>query len=618
MLFPLAPGPALEAAWHHALIALFIALTLGAAGLGLDRKQQPLAARVLGTFATLAGFAALLIVVDLARGGAKPLHRDETELNKIWLASGAALLAAVTYLWHRHLEPKANQLASRARGAITLGLGLLATLSFLNYSRLDSTYVWVERVDTYDLSHYYLNSKYYKELGYFDLYPAIVLADLEEGRLYRRQPPTFQTQNEEDYYMVDTQAFARDTEWHDRIRAKFGPERWAAFKHDFIYLQRDMVGFTNDLWIQMLWDHGFNGSPAWVVFAEPLANAVPVESVKLLGYIDLIWLSLAVAVTWWAFGGPTALFLVIFLFTTYSARWPTYTWAFGRDDYVAVLIMSVGLLKRGLPGWAGAAVGVGAAFRLFPAVWLYGPAMKGLWELVSLRQINRGLLKIAIGFVACLALLYGAVAVKYGPGRAIWHVEKLLTHTTEKNLSSMRQGFAIAVAYQGETDVKRMDDVRRMRVKNQKTWRNPLAFALVLLLGWGLRRAKDHEALSMGFIPFFLLTTASYYYYIVRSTMIVTHAGDLSRLRNAVGLIFLFGIEVALNALQQNDETSEFRVIHMGWLGRLCAMYSLLMIAWFLWEARTAPADDTNPSSAAGSGPNQGTERPAALTGSTP
>ena len=98
--------------------------------------------------------------------------------------------------------------------------------------------------------------------------------------------------------------------------------------------------------------------------------------------------------------------------------------------------------------------------------------------------------------------------------------------------------------------------------------------------------------------------------------MIVTHAGDLSRLRNAVGLVFLFGIEVALNALQQNDETSEFRVIHMGWLGRLCAMYSLLMIAWFLWEARNAPADD-NPSSAAGSGPNQGTERPAALTGST-
>ncbi|MCB9763029.1 MAG: hypothetical protein H6739_24730 [Alphaproteobacteria bacterium] len=517
------------------------------------------------------------------------LHRDDTEVVKVALAAIAALLPIGFYLWHRYAEPRADALARRLHRGLKATLALLVVASVANYARLDPRYVFVERVDTYDLCHYYLNAKYFDELGYFGLYPAIVLADMEEGPRYKRQTPYFQAQNEDDYYFVDFGAFAQDAAWHGRIRAAFGEAGWLQFKHDFITLQRGMTGFSQSTWSQMLVDHGFNGAPSWVLLAQPLAEAVPVEWVKALGYLDVLWLAVAVGVTAWAFGGVTAQLLVVFLLTSYSTRWPTLSWAFGRYDYVSLLIIAVGLVKKGRYAWGGAAVGMSTAFRIFPAVWLWGPAFKGAWQLLVERRLNRRLVTLAAGFFGMLLALNAGVAARYGPEAVETHFENLFAHTTPENLSSMRQGFAIAVAYQGETDIKRMDDVRRLRVKEQARWRTPLAVFLVLLLGLGLRRAKDHEALAMGFVPFFLLATASYYYYVVRATLVAMHGGDLRKLRNALGLSFLFAIEVTLNALQQHPATERFRVIHMGWLGWLCAAYSVGMIGWFLWESRKRP-----------------------------
>lgn len=519
--------------------------------------------------------------------GWKPMSRELVETHKVGLAAAAAALVGLYWAWHRWLEPRGGRWAGRARAGLNTLLALLALSSFLNYSRLHPTYVWVERVDTYDLCHYYLNARYFEELSYFNLYPAIVLADLEEGPHYKN-PPIFQSQDENDYFMVEYAAFVRDRAEHDRIRGLFTPERWQSFKHDFTVLQRELVGFSQKTWYQMLVDHGFNGSPAWVLWAQPLASRVPVEYVKLLGYVDALWLLAALGATAWAYGWRSAGLLTVFLFTTYSTRWPNFTWAFGRYDYVSALIIGLALVRKGRPVLGGAAVGIAAAFRIFPAVWMYGPGFKGVFELLARRRFNRRLLALAVGFFGVLVLLYAGVAARYGLDPAERHLVKLSAHTTEKNLSSMRQGFAIAVAYQGETDIKRMDDARRLRVQRQKRWRTPLAVGLVLLLGWGLRRARDDEALAMGFIPFFLMATASYYYYVVRGTMVALHGGELGRLRNAVGLMLLFGIEVVLNALQTADETEAYRVVHMGWMGRLCALYALVMTAWFLWEGRQA------------------------------
>lgn len=529
-----------------------------------------------------------------------PVHRDVTEEVKVWLALIAAALAIAFWAWHRFLAPRADAVALWSRRALMGLLAVLCLASFTNYSRYDDDYVWAERVDAYDLVHYYLNAKYFDELGYFELYPAVLLAHYEEGPIDKRPlPPQVQFQNEDDYYFVQTHEFLRDTAEHQRIRDLFGdPTRWLQFRHDFIYLQRDVKGFSRETWVQMLNDHGFNGAPTWVAMAQPMANAVPVESVKVLGYLDALWLLLAIGLVWWAFDGTAAMFTFVFLMTTYSMRWPTLTWAFGRYDYVALLIIAVCLLKKARHPLAGAATALATSFRVFPAVWLWGPAFKGAWDLVKHRRLNKPLALLGGAFVVTHLLLWGVVSLRMGTEPIQRHFDNLFAHTTEDNLSSMRQGFAIATAYtpseagQGVGLVltgeppdhnNRMNQARRERIKDQKPWRKILAVALVLALGFGLRRAKDHEAFSMGFIPFFLMATASYYYYVVRGTMVCTHAGDLKRGRNAFGLAFLFLIEAAINWLQQNHEN--WRVVHIGWMGWLLVIYSVAMIVAFNVES---------------------------------
>lgn len=521
------------------------------------------------------------------------LSREATEQYKVILAAVAMVLPIATWLWHRYAEPKSTSLARYGRHALDGVLAALVLGSFLNYSRLDFEYVWKERVDTYDLCHYYLNAKYYEELKYYGLYPALVLADMEEGPHFPRRTTFFQAQNEQDYYFVEYKDFDRDSAWHHRIHESFGQLRWLEFKHDFTTLQREMTGFTSRTWNEMLVDHGYNGSPSWTLIAAPLAQAVPVESVKWLGYIDVAWLLGAVAATGWAFGPRAAAWVVVFLFTTYSTRWPTISWAFGRYDYVSLLVIATALAAKGKNALAGAAVAVSTTFRIFPVLWMWGPFAKGAATLATRRQVDRRLIQMAAGFLVAALAMEGAVLARYGAWPIEKHFEKLSAHTTPENLSSMRQGFAIAAAYRGETDIRRMDPARRDKVKAQGPVRTAVAVGLVLLLGWGLRRAKPHEALAVGFIPFFLLTTASYYYYVVRASLVAMHAGELRRARNAVGLALLFAIEAVLNELQSHPRTSEFRVIHMGWMGWLCAVYALVMIGWFLWEARNHPSEAT-------------------------
>ncbi len=565
------------------------------------------------------------------------LSRTETEEIKVYIALIAALLVGLRWLWHRFAEPRANLFAQWSDRSFKVLLACLALWSCLNYSRYHPTYVWAERVDAYDLCHYYLNAKYFEELGYHGLYPAIILADNETGGPYfDSHHPLYQRQDVEtgEYYFQVYDEFVADTEEHSEIRATFGSERWSEFKHDFTYLQREVVGFTPSTWEQMLWDHGFNGAPSWVLFAQPLANMTPVESVKLLCWTDALWLMAAVMATWWAFGGSASLWLTIFLFTTYSGRWPSFTWAFGRYDYVALLIIATCLLKKGQESKSGLVTGIATAFRVFPAVWLFGPAVKGVFGLVGdlrtrlswkpentarvnpppppqepppwLSPPQLRLLKLAGAFLAIQLLLWGAVSARYGPATLHRHFENLFEHTTVENLSSMRQGWTLTAAYTPEQAAEgaafawcamskgekncprpsfnnRMNMERRQHIKRQEPWRKKVGIALVILLGLGLRRARDHEAFALGVVPFFLMATASYYYYIVRSTLVIMHAGDLKRVRNAVGLGFLFLIEAVVHWLQ--IVVPKWRVIQIGSMGWLLMAYCVLMIVWFNWEA---------------------------------
>ena len=510
--------------------------------------------------------------------------RTVSEVLKIPLLGLAILLAL---FW--------RALPTRTANMALLVISLVATL---NYSRWGPK-VWVEKIDAYDLVHYYLNSKYFDEIGYYDLYPAAVLVDHSNGGPHFNEGIQYMAQDERGHGF---KSIGHALNQGRRVKERFTPERWDAFEHDVLWLQRKSGAFTDKLWRQMLQDHGFNGTPAWTVVARPLANVVPVESIKVLCFIDVGLLIGATLLIGWAYGRSTAMWLWLFLVTTYSTRWPTFSWSYLRYDYIAALIAGMAFLKKGRPFTAGLLTGWAAAMRLFPLMWLYGPGMKGLFGLLS-KRVDKKLVALALGTLVGVVALEGAAMVSMGPKQVSVHFENMLDHNTAEQLSSRRIGMAMAIPYDGpfgpkhvSKRVKRsknraqkelgprfIEPARKKKVADQKTLRYALAGAVMLLLGWGLRKSEDDEAYALGFVPLFLLTTASYYYYVARATLIILHASNLKKTRNQVGLILLLLIEMFSNYAATIH--GDYRVYLIGNLAWGLCIYTGVMALWFVAES---------------------------------
>ena len=523
--------------------------------------------------------------------------RDVTEGWKVWLAMAAIVVVGG---W-QYFEERPRKWF----------LGFLAVLCLINYGRWGAQST-VERVDAYDMIHYYLNTKYMDELGYFDLYPCSILADHEnDGPRFKNQGPIYMAQDADGHGLKPiAHALARGKQVRTE---KFTPERWKQFEHDLLFLQRDIKGFTpwhnpdeippafsNGLWRQMIQDHGFNGTPAWTLVARPFAAVVPVEAVKLLGFLDLFLFMGAIGAVVWAYGGTAGLITVIWLTTTYSTRWPTITWAFLRYDYACMLIIATAMLKKGAYGWAGVATAYAATGRFFPALWMWGPFMKGVSGLIR-GTVHKNLLLFAAAFVISVgALQLGSVA-RFGTDEVQTHFENMMDHNDPLQLSSRRIGLSLGLTHQlaSPTDLDAMPALltrdRKQLIKDQTTYRLAIAGAFMLFMGWGFRRLGDDEAFGFGFLPFFLLTTASYYYYVTRVTMVVIHAGDLDKGRNRVGLVMLFAMEVFCNwAARMHGGNRMFLIGTLAWM---IMAYALVMCGYVMLEsAAMDEAEGADPS----------------------
>ncbi len=513
------------------------------------------------------------------------VSRAVTESYKIWIALGGVVLA-LAWPW----LPRRRALQA---------LVVLVVIAGANYARWGFDLA-TRRLDAYDLLHYYVNAKYFDELGYFDLYPAVLLVDAENGGPFFDQGTTYQAQDRTGHHLAPiTEGIARGEVVR---RERFTPERWETFEHDVLTLQRT-IGcrdrnskgrcireIDDKLWRQLISDHGFNGTPAWVLVARPL-TVVPVEALKVLGYLDVALLGGSVALVAWAFGRTTALWLMLWLLVTYSTRWPTLSWAFLRYDWIAALLAATALLRKGHPFVAGLLAGWSAASRLFPVFWMFGPAAKGAAGLVR-GVLHRPLVLLAVGFAAAVIAVQGAALATFGTESASTHFANMEDHTRAEQLSSRRIGLALTLVtepWKGTAVPEIITKEHKEQIDRQSPFRNALAVVVLIALAWALRRSRDEEAFAYGFFPFFLLTTASYYYYVARAPLIAVHAGDLDHVRHRVSLAYLFGIEVFCNAAE--TWVPGHRLFLIGTLAWLVAIYVVATTAALLAEARHSPAD---------------------------
>src|SRR5450432_2176226 len=230
--------------------------------------------------------------------------------------------------------------------------GLLIVVGVLSFCAYSNFFCWHfgNYTHMWDTAHYYIGSKYFKEISYDRLYECMAVADSEEPGL-RRRVELRKMMNLRTNMLVSTSEVLAHPE---QCKSHFTPERWKDFKHDVGYFRSH-----HDVkrWEELQTDHGYNGTPVWNI-----------------------------VLTWWAFGWRTMCVALAVFATNFPNR---FYWTGGsllRWDWLFYLIGGICLVKKERPLLGGFFLGYSTLLRIFPLFIFSGPILvliRQLWGKVG-------------------------------------------------------------------------------------------------------------------------------------------------------------------------------------------------------------------------------------------
>lgn len=480
----------------------------------------------------------------LARGRGS-VRRGAVDRTGLALVKIAVALVALALLWAEHRRGRAGSAAWRQRlGGAWVAL---AVVGVLGYYRFAPDRV-LHKYSAYDLVHYYLNAKYFPELGYTRLYQACLVADQEgRGRLQG-------VGSMRDLYTqrLEYARYIGEVRSHpERVKRHFSARRWRAFEKDIRVLNRQL---RVDIWRRIMIDRGYNATPTWHAVGHALASRVPARHLKLLCHVDTLLVAAMFLVIGWAHGRRVALISVVWFTVSFSTEWPGVGWSLLRYDWLAAGVAGACLLGRGRHFWGGALIGWATLSRIFPAILLLFFVVRGAHRLIADRKLDRDALRIAAGLLLVVSTGTLATWGALGSGHFRDFAHDLDVQLAPQNLSVNRMGLAVALAYRGETAERELVRPERyLATGRMNPLRTAIGLGLLLLLAYSTlwprgspRPAREKADLAeLGFFGFALLLTASYYYWALRQVTVVLHARhDRASRWDAIGLAALFAIEI--------------------------------------------------------------------------
>jgi hypothetical protein len=271
--------------------------------------------------------------------------------------------------------------------------------------------------------HFYLGAKYQREVGWFDLYPAVLAADRETLNVLAFAPQV------RDVRTFEVVPLARAAPAIRQAKQRFSSEQWDAFKSDWTRA----VGVWPQDWHGVILDHGNSSSPAWALLAHPLARLVPLTpaGVSLLGWIDMALLYAAWLFVLATFGGRRAsaalvLFAaapIVFEFTAGSLlRW----------DWVFASAMAICFLRRDRPATAGAFFGYAVMTKLFPACFGLALVLHLGWEYARTRRVPSAAARFFVAAALSALAIVALSSVVFGPGAWTEYLARIKVAHDEK------------------------------------------------------------------------------------------------------------------------------------------------------------------------------------------
>ena len=335
---------------------------------------------------------------------------------------------------------------------------LIVVLSVLVPGRLAT-----RGLHSWNLFHYVLGAKYFDELGYFDLYKGLILADAESDQVFPRHGITRDLHTYQALSIAQALADART----EGIRQRFTDERWRELEGD---LRAILSQRPREFWVDPIADRGFNPSPAWLHVHEPLLNAVDIQHAPTLLILCLgqnLLLLFTFSGLWRALGTRETVLAAAFfyLFFGNAGRW------FGgyfSYDWFILTVWSVVLHHRRQFVPAAACLAYAAMMRGFPGLLALYPAVQWTASVARLRRPERRHTVFLVSLVLCCAAIFGATCLMRG-GVVAWEqwLDKLTVHRQQHILTESRIGLQYLFAQNYGAEIWEVPiDVREQLVRH--------------------------------------------------------------------------------------------------------------------------------------------------------
>jgi hypothetical protein len=432
------------------------------------------------------------------------------------VAAAGTLVLLWGYLLRRAGRPGTHQ---RLRDGLLLALGLFAGLCWWNLFHFH----FRNYIHNWDAYHYYMGAKYFRELGYTRIYMCTAVADAEDGLLSRAEKRKIR--DLESNTIGGTQAILSDPA---RCTAYFSEARWATFTRDVAWF-RSRMPFS--FWEQSQRDHGYNGTPVWGILGGTLAQLGPASTTQLvlLTLIDPLLLLVMWGCVGWAFGWRVMCVALLYWGTNYPARFYWNGGAYLRQDWLAISIIGICMLRRQRMAAGGFALAAAALLRVFPALIIVGVALKALTTMWRHRTFapSPAHRRFALGCLAALVLLVPASVLVTG-SRSAWSgfIDNSRKHADTPLTNHM--GLKTVVAYDHDTRARLSAPLgleedpflvwkeARRRVFEERVYLFAgLVLGFLILLARAVKNEEDWVAavLAVGLVP--VATELTCYYYSV-------------------------------------------------------------------------------------------------------
>ena len=475
---------------------------------------------------------------------------------------------------------------------IALVLALMAIGAYFRYGDLGYSNFY----HRWEFFHYYLGSKYDRELGYTRIYQCAAVAQADSGQANEVRARKLRDLAKEDLLAPAQTVLEHPEECRDRFKT---PERWEDFKTDVKFF-RNAAGLS--YWNDMQKDHGYNPPPVWTVMGHFWASLHPATDgyIKFLASFDPLFLVGMFAAIYWAFGWRVFSVAAIFWGCQLPAEYFWTGGAFMRQDWLFFLVLSACLVRKRYFALGGAAFAYSTLLRVFPGILLAGwVVVAGAYFWKHKRMAAHHVRVMLGGFAATVVLVSISVAV------ASWRsypefYHHIQVHNTTPLTNNMGLQTVLAHSFDGRMEFTRdekhidpFDTWKQMRRERLRAFR-PLYFlllaGLVAAFVHVVRRRKSlwiAQALSLA-LAISLVEVTCYYY-----SMFILSA-FLSRLRRGVeqwvlcvaGVSQLLAVNRYLSSYYDDRYTSQ-SVLYCVFAGSLLLAY---------WPARKKVASVPQPS----------------------